>query len=86
MKINPNFFGLASAIATSILWVLCSAIVYLIPRPMIDMSGHMVHANLSGMNWNLTFFGFLVGLIVWSLFAGLFAWILAHIYNMFVKE
>lgn len=86
MKINPKFFGLASAITTAIVWVLCSAIVFMMPSPMMNMSGHMVHANLGDMNWTLSFTGVLVGLVAWSLFALIFGWVLAYIYNLFVKE
>ncbi len=86
MRINPVAFGLASAAVAAIFWLLCSAIVGMMPGPMMNMSGHMVHANLEGMNWTLTFSGVLVGLIVWSLFAGLFGWALATIYNLLNKE
>lgn len=86
MKINPLYFGLSSAITAAILWILCSMFVFLVPSPMMNMSGHMMHANLSSMNWTLSFTGVLTGLIAWSLFAFIFAWALAYIYNLFVKE
>lgn len=86
MRINATAFGLASAAVAAVSWILCSAIVGMIPGPMMNMSGHMVHANLEGMNWTLTFSGVVIGLVVWSLFAGLFAWALAVIYNLLNKK
>jgi hypothetical protein len=86
MKINPLYFGLSSAITSAILWILCSLIVFLMPNPMMNMSGHMVHANLNNMNWTFTFTGVLTGLIAWSLFAGIFGWILAFTYDLLAKE
>jgi uncharacterized membrane protein YbhN (UPF0104 family) len=86
MRIDAIKFGLATAITTAIVWVLCSILVLAMPSPMMNMSGHMVHANLNGMNWTLTFTGFVLGLISWSIWAGIFGWILAYFYNMLVKE
>ncbi|MDH3493913.1 MAG: DUF5676 family membrane protein [Acidobacteriota bacterium] len=82
MKINPISFGIASATAAAVFWLLCSAVVAMIPGPMMNMSGHMVHANLEGAMWTLTFSGVITGLVVWSLFSGLFGWVLALIYNL----
>lgn len=86
MKINPVSFGVASAITAAILWVVCSLLVFLMPGQMMSMSGDMVHANLGGMNWAISLTGFIVGLISWAVFAGIFGWILAFIYNMLSKE
>ena len=86
MKINQTAFGIASAATAGVFWLLCSAIVGIMPGPMMNMSGHMVHANLDGMNWTLTFSGVVVGLLVWSVFAGIFGWVLALIYNLINKE
>ena len=86
MRINSLSFGIASAATAAVFWLLCSAIVAVMPGPMMNMSGHMVHANLDGMMWTLTFSGVIVGLLVWSLFAGLFGWVLAVIYNLLNKQ
>jgi H+/Cl- antiporter ClcA len=86
MRINPTKFALAGAITTAIIWVVCSILVFAMPSPMMNMSGHMVHANLGDMNWTLSLTGFVVGLISWSLSVGIFGWILAYIYNTLIKE
>jgi len=86
MKINPVFFAIASGITAAILWLVCSLFVAMMPAMMMDMSGQMVHANLGGMNWSLSFGGVIAGLIGWAVFAAIFAWILAFLYNMLIKE
>ena len=86
MRINPTKFALAGVITAAVFWVLCSVLVFILPNMMMNMSGHMIHANLSHMNWTLSLTGFVIGLISWSIIAGLFGWILAYLYNLLVKE
>lgn len=86
MKINSLNFALASAITAAIVWVICSLLVWIMPGPMLNMTGNMVHMNLSSLGWMLSLTGFIWGLIVWSLFAGIFAWLLAAIYNLLTKS
>lgn len=86
MRIKPLTLGIASAITAAILWLFCSFLVFILPEMMMKMTGAMVHADLSTMNWTLTLSNVLVGLISWSISAGVTGWILAYIYNMLVKD
>jgi hypothetical protein len=86
MKINALNLGFAGAITTAIVWVFCSLLVWAMPGPMMEVTGSMVHMDMSKLGWILSPMGFFVGLIVWSLFAGIFAWLLATIYNLFTKS
>ena len=86
MKINALNLGFASAITTAIVWVLCSLLVWTIPGPTMEATGSMVHMNMSKLGWILSPMGFFIGLIIWSLFAGIFAWLLATNYNLFTKS
>ena len=52
----------------------------------MNMTGNMVHMDISKFGWMLSPMGILWGLIVWSLFAGIFAWLLATIYNLLTKN
>ena len=81
MKLNATTFALATTIAVAILWTVCSLIVVLVPGMSMNMSGYMMHADFTEMQWNMTFTGFLFGLVLWSLSAGLLAWIIALVYN-----
>jgi len=76
MKINSLNFALASAITTAIVWVICSLLVWMMPGSMMNTTGNMVHMDMSKSGWMLSPLGFFWGLIVWSLFAGIFAWLL----------
>ena len=82
MTSNPVKLGIASAIAFAILWIICSAIVYVSPGPMIEVSGHMIHADLSTLSWTLTWPGFIMGLIGWMVVAGVTSWLIALIYKL----
>lgn len=82
MKINSLNFALASAITAAIVWILCSLLVWIMPGAMMNTTGNMVHMDMSKFGWVLSPLGVFWGLIIWSLFAGIFAWLLATIYNL----
>lgn len=86
MKINSLNFALASAITAAVFWIICSLFVWIMPGAMMNTTGNMVHMDMSKFGWMLSPFGVLWGLIVWSLFAGIFAWLLATIYNRLTKD
>lgn len=79
-------FGIAFAISAAILWFVCVAIVSVMPGPSMSMTGHMVHSDLSGMNWNMSVTGVAAGLVGWAVFAGLFGYIAAAVYNLLDKQ
>jgi len=81
MKIDAIKFGLATAIIFAVFWVICSLFVYSMPMGMVQMSGHMVHADLGQMSWVLTWGGFIYGLLAWAIIAGITAWAIAALYN-----
>ena len=81
MNIDANKIGISSAISFGILWVVCSAAVHFMPQPMMMITGHMMHADLTSLDWTLTFSGFLIGLVAWSTLAGVSGWLIATIYN-----
>ncbi len=81
MKIDSTKFGLATGMVFAVSWLICSLFVTVLPRGMMQMSGHMVHANLGQMSWVLTWGGFIYGLLAWSIGAGIVAWAIAAIYN-----
>ena len=81
MKLNAMKFGLASSISASILWLICSVLVMIMPGMMMSMSGDMVHMELNDMSWQLSVFGVTVGMVGWFVMAGAMGWILASIYN-----
>ena len=63
----------------------CSLLVALLPGMMMNMTGDMVHADMSHMNWSMNLVGFLVGLVIWTLLAGITGWLVAIFYNRFAE-
>lgn len=81
MKIDALKFGLATAIIFAAAWVICTLFVISMPTAMMQMTGHMVHADFGQMSWNLGWVGFIYGLVAWSAVAGILAWCVAALYN-----
>lgn len=82
MKLNAGKLAVAAALAFAGVWIICSAMVALLPVAMMNLSGDMLHADLGTMMvWSLDWVGFVVGLIAWSLSAGVTAWLIAMLYN-----
>ncbi|MFT7245162.1 MAG: hypothetical protein ACI82A_002527 [Candidatus Azotimanducaceae bacterium] len=81
MNIEANKIGISSAATFGILWIVCSTAVHFAPQPMMMITGHMMHSDLSALSWTLTFRGFLTGLVAWAAVAGISGWLLASIYN-----
>lgn len=80
MKLQANKFAAATAITFSILWIICSAFVALVPNPSMALTGTMVHADLSAMSWSLTWISFVVGLVGWAILGAITAWSITFIY------
>lgn len=86
MKIVSMNLAVAAAVASAIVWIACSLLVLTMPGAMMTTTGHMMHMDMKGFGWMLSPFGLVWGLIVWSLFAGVFAWLLATIYNLMARR
>lgn len=84
MKIDAIKLGLATAIVFAVFWAICSLFVISMPLGMMQMSGHMVHTDLGHMSWTLTWGGFVLGLLAWSIIAGITVWAVAALYNRLV--
>ena len=48
---------------------------------MMSMSGYMIHANVEGLSWTMTWGGFVVGLLAWTICAAAVGWLIGWIYN-----
>jgi hypothetical protein len=81
MKLDASRLAIAFGGTTAILWVVCSALVALFSGAMTTMSGHMLHWDATGFAWHLTFPGFLMGLVSWTLCAAVAGWLIGWIYN-----
>jgi hypothetical protein len=81
MMLNANKLFVATAAVFGFLWIICSALVAVLPGPMLRMTGYMVHAQVDGFAWSLSWAGFIGGLVLWSLLSGLIVWLVARVYN-----
>ena len=86
MKIDPLKFGVAGAITAAIVWIICSVFVWMVPGGMTNITTNMMHMEMGRGGWTISPVGVVWGLVGWSLFAGIFAWILATIYNLLTKD
>ena len=65
MSLDANRLAISFGITTAVLWIICSALVAIMPGAMMAMTGHMFHATMEGISWTLTWAGFLIGLVAW---------------------
>ena len=86
MKLDAVKFGFAFAITAAVLWIICSLLVWAFPSMMMQMSGDMVHGDLSqmGWGWHLSLSGVFFALILWSVTAGITGWLIAYSYNRLI--
>jgi hypothetical protein len=81
MKLNERSLFLATAVTTGIVFLLCSLVVTLAPRPSWAFFSYILHTNLTGIAQTLTWGSFITGLLVWSLGTGLYAAVVARLHN-----
>jgi len=86
MKIDPLKFGVAGAITAAIVWIICSLLIWMIPGAMMNMTTNLFHMEMGKSGFVLTPVGVIWGLVGWSLFTGIFAWLSATIYNQLTKN
>lgn len=83
MSLNNNALAMASAVTVAILWMVCSALVALLPGPAMVMTGHLLHIDLSGFEWSISIYGFVTALVCWAAIGGATGWLVATLYNRF---
>ena len=81
MRLDVRATALAVGIGTAIVWVICNVLVALAPGVSMTIMADMFHTDASKIDWSLTWAGFLLGLVGWSLTAALLAWLSAALYN-----
>ena len=81
MTLNANKLFLATVIVFAVLWIVCTALVAIMPGPMLTLTGYMVHAEFETFRWSLNGAGIIGGLVLWSLIPGIAVWLIAVAYN-----
>jgi hypothetical protein len=81
MRIDPRAFGIAAAVTSALLFVLCGSAVAIAPETTTSVAGFLLHADLRGMARTLSPVTFVGGLVAWSLGTGLTFALTAWLYN-----
>tara|TARA_R110002049_G_scaffold189977_1_gene358587 strand:+ start:11437 stop:11691 length:255 start_codon:yes stop_codon:yes gene_type:complete len=81
MKIDAARMALASGLSISIFWFICSLMVFILPGAMREMTGNMVHLDVTNLDWNLTWWGVLSGMLCWFVTAYAITYVSVAIYN-----
>ena len=80
MKLDPVRLSLATATAFGIVWATCTAFVVALPAISNVAAGGMTHF-MGPPHMLVTATGFFIGLVGWSVAAGVTSGLLAVIYN-----
>ncbi len=84
MKIDATWFGFAWAGAFSVIWIVVSLFVMILPLDMMEMIGNSMGRNIPDMHMNMGFGFFFTGLIWWALLTGVTGWLIAIFYNKLI--
>ena len=81
MKINAARSAQSCGISAILLWTVCSLLVLLAPTPMTAITGHMLHTKMDEFVWHLTWPGYFVGLVSWTVCAAITGWFISSVYE-----
>lgn len=80
-KLNGRSLFLSTAILTGLIYTLCIVFIALAPQATTAFISYILHMNLTGMARVVSLGSFITGLLVWSLGTGLYAMLIARLYN-----
>ena len=81
LRLSVRSLFLATAIITGIAYLICILFLAVAPQATMTFFSYALHANLSGIIRSVTWESFIVGLLVWSVGTGLYAALVARLYN-----
>ncbi len=81
MKLDLKALLNATAVIAALSYLLCALLVAVAPQAFMTFVGNVAHADLSGIPRVLTWSGFLVGLVSWTLFCVASVGLTAGLYN-----
>jgi hypothetical protein len=84
MKLSARSLFLATAVTTGILYLICILFVLLVHQLTMAFFSSILHANLTGITLTVTWGNFVTGFLFWSIGIGLYAALLARLYNRFL--
>jgi len=81
LRLGVRSLFLATAITTGIAYLVCILFLTVAPQATMAFFSYVLHANLSGITRSVTWGSFIVGFFVWSVGTGLYAALVARLYN-----
>lgn len=86
MNLDAKSLAMSFGSVTAVLWATCSVLVALMPGPMMSITAHMFHSDMGGFSWTLTWTGFFIGLVSWTVWAAVAGWLIGWAYNRFASS
>lgn len=72
---------IATTVMSALAYIICIVFIALAPQATMAFFGSILHADLSSISRSVSFTSFLIGLFTWSLGTGLYAALIARLYN-----
>jgi len=72
---------IATAVMSALAYLICVVFIALTPQATMTFFGYIFHADLSSIARSISVGGFFTGLLAWSLGTGLYASLIARLYN-----
>ncbi|WP_071882435.1 DUF5676 family membrane protein [Stanieria cyanosphaera] len=80
-RLRMRSLFIATAVMSAVAYTICVVFIVLAPQATIGFFGYILHADLSNIARSVSFGSFIVGLLAWSLGTGLYAALIARLYN-----
>ncbi len=81
LRLSVRSLFLATAMITGMAYLVCVLFLTVAPQATMTFFSYALHANLSGITRSVTWGSFIIGLLVWSVGTGLYAALVARLYN-----
>lgn len=85
MRLDVSVLTRAAAVVAAVQYLVCAALVALVPGSFTRIAGYMVHADLSDFERSISWLSFLVGIVSWTALCAASAALFAAVYNRHVK-
>lgn len=83
MKLNTLAIANSTGLVTAVLFTLCALLLAVAPAAAYAVFSYLLHADLAGIAYAMTWGVYLGGLAAWVVFTWLVAAALASLYNRF---
>ncbi len=86
MRLDPRALAGATVVVMALSYVACFLFVAVAPGAAMALFGDVLHVDLGGLTPRVGIGSFVAGLLFWSGFTAIAAWLTAWIYNLSVRS